>query len=65
MSTELGKVNSIESADQYSNPRDIHVTSFWGGHINKECIQLTIGSVYCQLDKKGVKKLRKLLKQKK
>lgn len=62
MSEYIGKVKSIETADRYSEPRDIHVTSFWGGHINKECIQLTIGSVYCQLDKKGVKKLRKLLK---
>lgn len=66
MSTELGKVKSIENPDQYSNPKDIFVTSFWGGNVNKSCIQLTIGGTsYCQLDKKGIKKLRKLLKQKK
>lgn len=63
MSTELGKIKSIKNPDEFSNPKELYITSFWGGKANKKCVQLTISATYAQLDRKGIKKLRKLLKQ--
>lgn len=62
MSENLGKIKSIKSVS-IDVSDSIFVTQFWGGKINKSCLQLTISERYVQLDKKGIKKLRKLLKQ--
>ncbi len=57
MSTELGKIKSIEHVDL---PNDLNIVRFWGGK-NGSCIQFTIGDKFAMLDKKGVKKLIKKL----
>lgn len=59
MSTELGCINSIGHPD---SPQSLKITRFYGGDKNGCCIQLSIGDKFSMLDKKGIKKLRKLLK---